>query len=38
LIHPILLIFGRLPQARLQFRIDEIDRKIAFLDGFLTGS
>ena len=28
--------FGRLPQARLQFRIDEIDRKIAFLEGFLN--
>ncbi len=27
---------GRLPQARLQFRIDEIDRKIAFLEGFLN--
>ena len=28
--------YGRLPQARLQFRIDEIDRKIAFLEGFLN--
>ncbi|HOY96476.1 MAG TPA: helix-turn-helix transcriptional regulator [Catalimonadaceae bacterium] len=27
---------GRLPQARIQFRIDEIDRKIAFLEGFLN--
>jgi hypothetical protein len=36
LIHPILLIFGRFAQARLQFRVDEIDRKIAFLEGFLN--